>query len=440
MNETERWEPTAAHARATIGGATIAVGAVLARRPDLLVLAAPLLVAAVWGAAQRPHAAPTVEQAIGHDVVREGQATTWRVSVDDPSGRIEDVAVRLEPPRWVELRPSSGQVAGSLPDDGTARLVVAVRSTRWGQRRVGPALVVASSAWGAFRYVHQRGGAWALRTLPQPSPFDASAPPVRSPGLVGLSRSPRPGNGTEFAGIRPFQPGDRLRRIHWKQSLRTGSLHVTSTWADHDRHVLLLADLLVDVGESGGVDGRASSADLVLRAGAAIAEHYVSAGDRVALVVLGGSGLRRLPAGSGRRHLRRILDVMASSEPGTDPFDRGQLPPHLDPGLLVVMLSPLVSHRSLDRAVVLARRGMSVVVIDCLPPDAAEPDGAHDRASTLDPYVPLAWRMRLLERDREVRRVVEAGIAVVPWRGPGSLDLVLRDLQRQAGGRAGARR
>ena len=121
-------------------------------------------------------------------------------------------------------------------------------------------------------------------------------------------------------------------------------------------------------------------------------------------------------------------------------FDRGQLPPHLDPGLLVVMLSPLVSHRSLDPAVVLARRGMNVMVIDCLPPDAAEADGAHDRASTVDPYVPLAWRMRLLERDREVRRVVEAGIAVVPWRGPGSLDLVLRDLQRQAGGRAGARR
>ena len=440
MNKTERWEPTAAHARATIGGATIAVGAVLARRPDLLVLAAPFLVAAVWGAAQRPRATPTVEQAIGHDVVREGQATTWRVVVDDPSGRIEDVAVRLEPPRWVELLPSSGQVACSLRDDGTVLLVLAVRSTRWGQRRVGPAFVVASSAWAAFRYVHQRGGARSLLTLPQPSPFDAFAPPVRSPGLVGLSRSPRPGNGTEFAGIRPFQPGDRLRRIHWKQSLRTGSLHVTSTWADHDRHVLLLADLLVDVGESGGVDGRASSADLVLRAGAAIAEHYVSAGDRVALVVLGGSDLRRLPAGSGRRHLRRILDVMASSEPGTDPFDRGQLPPHLDPGLLVVMLSPLVSHRSLDRAVVLARRGMSVVVIDCLPPDAAEPDGAHDRASSVDPYVPLAWRMRLLERDREVRRVVEAGIAVVPWRGPGSLDLVLRDLQRQAGGRAGARR
>ena len=33
----------------------------------------------------------------------------------------------------------------------------------------------------------------------------------------------------KFASIRPFQAGDRLRRIHWPRSLRSGALHVTST-------------------------------------------------------------------------------------------------------------------------------------------------------------------------------------------------------------------
>ena len=192
-----------------------------------------------------------------------------------------------------------------------------IRPTRWGFRRVGPALVVASSAWAGFRCAPKQGesNARTLVALPQTSRFDASAPPVRSPGLVGVNRSPRQGSGTEFASIRPFQPGDRLRRIHWAQSLRTGTLHVTSTWADHDRHVVLLIDALNDVGESEGIDGRASSLDVSLRAAGAIAEHYISTGDRVALSVIGAREMRRLPPATGYRQLRRMLEVMAGIEP-----------------------------------------------------------------------------------------------------------------------------
>jgi hypothetical protein len=75
---------------------------------------------------------------------------------------------------------------------------------------------------------------------------------------------------------------------------------------------------------------------------------------------------------------------------------------------------------------------VTTLVIDCLPPDITEDDPN-------DPYLGIAWRIRLLERDREIRRVREAGIAVVPWMGPGSLDAVLRDLHRHAGVRMGRR-
>jgi hypothetical protein len=56
-------------------------------------------------------------------------------------------------------------------------------------------------------------------------------------------------------------------------------LHVTSTWADHDRHVVLLIDALNDVGRARGSTA-ASSLDVSLRAAGAIAEHYISTGDR----------------------------------------------------------------------------------------------------------------------------------------------------------------
>jgi uncharacterized protein (DUF58 family) len=92
------------------------------------------------------------------------------------------------------------------------------------------------------------------------------------------------------------------------------------------------------------------------------------------------------------------------------------------------MLSPLTSPAALRRAITIADHGISLLVVDCLPPDITRQDPA-------DPYVGITWRIELLKREREVRRMREAGIAVVPWRGPGSLDVVLRDLQHHAGTR-----
>jgi hypothetical protein len=40
--------------------------------------------------------------------------------------------------------------------------------------------------------------------------------------------------------------------------------------------------------------------------------------------------------------------------------------------------------------------------------------------------------MRLLEREALLLRVSRAGVPVVPWRGPGTLDDVLRGLGRRA--------
>jgi hypothetical protein len=99
------------------------------------------------------------------------------------------------------------------------------------------------------------------------------------------------------------------------------------------------------------------------------------------------------------------------------------------------MVSPIV----LAHAISLSRRGISVVTVDTLPPDLATGELAAARLAELAPGVEgrpgafaLAWRIRLLERSREVARAREAGVPVVPWAGPGTLDLVLRDLGRRS--------
>ena len=141
---------------------------------------------------------------------------------------------------------------------------------------------------------------------------------------------------------------------------------------------MLLVDAHNDLGESGGLGREASSLDVTVRASAAIAEHYLHRGDRVGMRVFGALNVARLPAMAGRSHLRRVLDTLASIEAGTDRrLNTTKVTGDLPAGTLVVVLSPLVSPDALTYAVALARRGLSVIIIDTLPDEA----GPHQDAS-----------------------------------------------------------
>ena len=71
----------------------------------------------------------------------------------------------------------------------------------------------------------------------------------------------------------------------------------------------------------------------------------------------------------------------------------------------------------------LVQRGHSVIVIDTLP------DGAFAGET---PWRTLAVRVRLLERRTEIDRLSDLGVPTLAWRGPGTLDEVLRDVARLA--------
>jgi uncharacterized protein (DUF58 family) len=428
-DEPPAWAPTVAHFR-SVAIAVVAVSVALVwRRPDLLVIGAPFVVVAAWSQLTRPVVAPTVDDGVGHPVVREGDATRWRATLSG-TGDIDLAVAEVEHDAWIETRPPGGSVTAdgrAVDGAGDLCLEVVTRSTRWGRRSIERAVVTAVSPWSAFRWTTVTGP-YFLTTLPTPPVFDVGASPRPPDGLVGLHRSSRAGEGNEFAGIRPFRTGDRMRRINWRRSTRSDGLLVNATWADLDTHVALVIDATDDFGVSEGVDGRASSLDATVRAAGAIAEHYAPRGERVSLHTFGSMVLHTVPPGTGHTQLRRVLDTLATIRPAHDARH------HRTPvtrrtgstaGQLTVMLSPLIAPEALDLAVSLARQGVAVVVIDTLPEHVA----VHD-----DEFTELAWRIRLLERRREVRKVTAGGIPVVSWRGPGSLDQVIRDIARRTSG------
>lgn len=420
------WRPTVAYFRAAVGAMAMVAFALIWRRPDLLVIATPLAVVTAWSLLTRPVVSPSFTERLGHPTIREGDATTWHGAISGVA-ELDLVVAALDDAPWIETVPAGGVVT-ECAVDSSAKLEIRVRSTRWGSRPVEPVHVLAATPWASFRWstVTARH---PLTTLPLPALFDVNASTRPSDGLIGLHRSSRSGEGNEFAGIRPFHAGDRMRRINWTRSARSNELQVNSTWADLDTHIALVIDATDDFGVSEGIDGLASSLDGAVRAAGAIAEHYAPRGERVSLRVFGTTLPHTVSPGTGRAQLRRILDTLARVTPCTLSRTGYATPASRQRGVvggqITLLLSPLIAPEALDLAVALGRQGMSVIVVDTLADHAAQDD---------DQYIALAWRIRLLERRREVRMVLAAGIPVIEWHGPGSLDQVIRDIAHRSTG------
>ncbi len=415
------WRPTPALVRScllALGGVT---GGIVLGQEVLVVLAAPFVVLAAMGLAGRPRTAPQVSARLDHYRLHEGQGTTSRLVVDDLTG-VEHVTRAAARALHVATQPTYG-ATGNLVDDGLPTISSSPR--RWGRREVGAERVALTSAWAGWRWGPIDIPEHGLTVLPQIATYDSRAEVPQPDGLVGRHRSRRLGGGTEFEGIRHFAAGDRLKRINWPVSLRTGELHVITTRAEQDAGVWLVVDGLRDIGVSGGVDGAASTLDLTVRAAAALAEHHIRTGDRVGLMVVA-ADVARVPMGSGSYHLHRIQGTLARVRAES----RSVAPERLDlgagAGSVVYVLSPMFFTPLVTATASLQRSGGTVVVIDTI----GEAMAAGDAAGRLA-LPALAARMQKVERDDRLQRLASLGTPVVPWRGPGTLDTVLHQLARR---------
>lgn len=419
-----KWRPTGALARSVVVGAAGVGGAILLGEPGAAVLVAPMLVVATMGLLGRPTRTPTLHNRLDHISLHEGQGTTSRLVITDGDD-VEQVTRVMDRAPHIACHPAEGRVSALLAE-GPPHIEISPR--RWGRRTLGNEMVALHSSWAGYRWGPASLLGNELRVLPATPPYSSRAQAPQPRGIVGAHRSVRPGSGTEFSGIRAFEPGDRLRRINWRVSARTHQLHVTTTRSEQDTALLLVVDASSDHGHSGGIDGAASSLDRTVRAAAAIAEHAIRQGDRVALRVVSGDGAQ-VGFGAGRAHLRRILgtlSVVRPSQLGEGYATRLQL--RATDGTMVVLLSPMLEEHIGTAAVTLLQRRLPTMVVDTLPPDA----GPAFTGGTDPALVDLAWRMRRLEREQLLTGLASRGCPVVAWRGPGTLDDVLRRLARYA--------
>jgi uncharacterized protein (DUF58 family) len=174
-------------------------------------------------------------------------------------------------------------------------------------------------------------------------------------GLVpGEYRAHDLGGGTELAQVRPYQPGDDVRRIDWNVTARTTVPHVRI----HVPERALTTWLVLDCSASmtfGTADRR--KADVAEGVAVAMGHIATQRGNRLGIVTYGGRTDRRLPARGGRHGL---LAVLLTSRNDGDEVDDG------DTGNRDVPLRPAASLESALQFVAAAatRGGLVALVSD----------------------------------------------------------------------------
>ncbi|MCS7006500.1 MAG: DUF58 domain-containing protein [Thermoleophilia bacterium] len=123
------------------------------------------------------------------------------------------------------------------------------------------------------------------------------------------------GLGAELALVRPYVPGDDVRRIDWNVTARTTVPHVR---VDHAERVLVTW-LVLDASPSmafGTADRR--KADVAEGVAVAIGHLATRRGNRLGVVAFGGSEVRSLPPRQGRSGLIGLLTALRE-DPGSRP-------------------------------------------------------------------------------------------------------------------------
>jgi uncharacterized protein (DUF58 family) len=125
--------------------------------------------------------------------------------------------------------------------------------------------------------------------------------------LAGDYRSTLLGDGTELAQVRPYVPGDDVRRIDWNVTARTDVTHVRVHLAERVLVTWLVLDTSASM-EFGTADRR--KADVA--EGVAIAVGHVATrrGNRLGLVTFGDADPRALPPQQGRMGLIGLLSAL----------------------------------------------------------------------------------------------------------------------------------
>jgi uncharacterized protein (DUF58 family) len=382
-------------------------------RPEPAVLAAPFAVMLVLGVAIARE--PDIRVALELDRERVLEADEVLLAVElyarAPASRLE---LLVDLPSRLELAAGRNPIAIRLERGEERRLELRLRCARWGAFTIRDVHLRARDPAGFFTWAATADRPVALRVYPRPEALRELVRPLETQVFAGNRVARQKGEGLEFADLRQFVPGDRIRRINWRASARRGELWVNEQHAERNADVIVFLDSFAEAR-----DGHGSTLDQAIRAAASLSERYLAQKDRVGLVNFGGV-LNWLQPATGLTQLYRIVESLLNTEitlsyawKEIDILPRGTLPPKA----LVIALTPLLDDRAVGALLDLRARGFDLVIVEVSPlPFVVPPPGEGGE---------LAYRLWRLRRDARRLEYERAGAPVVEWEDEVPLTAVL---------------
>jgi uncharacterized protein (DUF58 family) len=161
----------------------------------------------------------------------------------------------------------------------------------------------------------------APRTLPVLDTGAARAPIGERRARHSLFHDP-----ALFGGVRPFQPGDPLRRIHWRATAKVGRPVSRRFEPARSRQVILVLDVQTVPGPAWEMSWDPDAFEGLCVAAASLARSALDGGAAVGLAAAGFSGTAQrvtfLPGRAGPAQLARVTDLLAR----LGPISSGSLP------------------------------------------------------------------------------------------------------------------
>ncbi len=243
--------------------------------------------------------------------------------------------------------------------------------------------------------------------------------PRRTRVYAGTIPARAGGAGTDFFGVREYQPGDPPSAINWRASAR----YVDKVFANEFQQ-----ERVADVGIV--LDGRLRTNEFArghslfeysVQAAASIADALLNQGNRVGLLLYA-SYLRWTFPGYGKVQRERILHALANAKTGESQVfaDLEHLPSRLfPPESQIVLISPL-SEEDLMPLIQLRAQGYEVMVIS---PNPVKFELSY---LTKNETVQLAGRVVHMERTLLLQKMGRAGIHMLDWDVTEPFDLFVK--------------
>ena len=246
--------------------------------------------------------------------------------LNETSLRLNCEVFDVYPPLF-RLKEGSHAAVLNIPAKGYSKLSYIVAPTSVGVNYFGPTKIVLRDIAGLFFYERDITVAdWTHVTPRSPMISRNVILSTALPTFSGSLVSRKKGEGTDFADIRRYEPGDPYRRIEWSATARTNKLMTRETHVETQLNVMLLLDTTQTMayGEAGQ-----TKLDYAARSISSILEYLSRRDDFIGLTLIGIAGPARvIPLGRGGEQKERILRALGSLETNQAQLLKGApLPP-----------------------------------------------------------------------------------------------------------------